>query len=293
MNYHVDGRVVPAAEATLSVDDRGARYGDRAVEPVRVHGGVAHAWAAHADRLATSLDRLSIPDPGDLRSRVDDLVASGVREARLSVSVSRGRGDGLAPPPASAPESEPTVVIRASARTPLCVERSGAPWDGPARLQTVKTRRVPDRSVPADARTGARVDAVLARAELHDADEALVTDAEGRVVGGADAAVLFVDDDAVRTPSLDGPVEPRVARSTALALARSEGLPVREGAYTPSDVRDADEALLVTVDGLRPVGAVDGVSLPGGPVCPLLVGLYDRHVAAVCHGADVPDPLDD
>jgi branched-chain amino acid aminotransferase len=286
VNHHVDGEVVPAAEATVPVDDRGFRYGDRAVEPVRVHGGRPLAWDAHADRLRTSLDRLSLPAPGDLRERVADLVAAGATEALLSVSVTRGTGAGLTP----ADDPEPRVVIRATARGRAGVAGS-PPWDGPARLQTVKTRRVPDRSVPADARTGSRVDAVLARAELHAADEALVLDAGGRVVGGADAALLFVADDAVHTPSLDGPVEPRVARSLALALARAEGLPVREGSYVPDDVRDADEALLATADGLRSVAAVDGIDLPGGPVAPLLAGLYDRHVEATCHDGDVADPL--
>lgn len=287
MNYHVDGRVVPAAEATVPVDDRGFRYGDRAVEPVRVHGGTPLAWDTHADRIATSCDRLSIPCPDDLRARVDDLIASGVEEALLSVSVTRGTGSDLGP------DDDPDlrVVIRATSR-----ERAGVagspPWDAAATLQTVKARRISGRSIPADARTGARVDAVLARAELHDADEALVLDDAGHVVGGADAAVLFVDGDALHTPSLDGPVEPRVARSLVLTLAESEGVPVVEGSYTPADVRDATEAVLATADGLRPVATVDGIDLPGGPVTPLLSALYDRHVEARCHGGDA-DPLAD
>jgi branched-chain amino acid aminotransferase len=287
VNYHVDGRVVPAAEATVPVDDRGFRYGDRAVEPVRVHGGRPFAWAAHEARLETSCDRLSIPFPDDLRARVDDLLATGVEEAMLSASVTRGTGPGLGPDD----DPDPRVVIRATGR-----ERAGIagspPWDAAATLQTVKTRRISGRSIPADARTGARVDAVLARAELHDADEALVLDDEDVVVGGADAAVLFVDDEALHTPSLDGPVEPRVARSLALDLAESEGIPVVEGSYTPADVRDATEAVLATADGLRPVATVDGIDLPGGPVAPLLSALYDRHVEARCHGGDA-DPLAD
>lgn len=286
MNYHVDGRVVPAAEATVPVDDRGFRYGDRAVEPVRVHGGAPLAWDAHADRIATSCDRLSIPCPDDLRARVDDLVASGVGEALLSVSVTRGSGPGLTPA-----DADPRVVIRTAGR-----ERAGVagspPWDAAATLQTVKARRVPDRSVPANARTGARVDAVLARAELHDADEALILDDEGDVSGGADATLLFVDDEALHTPSLDGPVEPRVARSLTLALAESEGVPAVEGSYAPADVRDATEAVLATADGIRPVATVDGIDLPGGPVAPLLSALYDRHVEARCHGGET-DPLAD
>lgn len=287
MNYHVDGRVVPRSEATVPVDDRGFRYGDRAVEPVRVHGGDPFAWGAHANRLETSCDRLSIPCPDDLRERVDELVASGVEESLLAVSVSRGAGPGLTP----AADPDPRVVIRATERRRAGVAGS-PPWEAAAVLQTVKPRRVPERSVPADARTGARVDAVLARAALHDADEALVLDDEGGVVGGADAAVLFVDDEALHTPGLDGPVEPRVARSLALDLAASEGIPVKEGSYAPADVRDATEAVLATADGLCPVATVDGIDLPGGPVAPLLSGLYDRLVEARCHGGDA-DPLAD
>ena len=48
--YHVNGELTPASEATVSVDDRGFRYGDAAFETCRAYGGrvfllVLYAWS--------------------------------------------------------------------------------------------------------------------------------------------------------------------------------------------------------------------------------------------------------
>ena len=52
LRYHVDGELVPASEATVSVEDRGFAYGDAAFETMRAYGGEVFRWEAHANRLA-------------------------------------------------------------------------------------------------------------------------------------------------------------------------------------------------------------------------------------------------
>lgn len=95
-------------------------------------------------------------------------------------------------------------------------------WDGPATVQTVKTRRIPDRSLPARAKTHNYLNGILARVELRvtGADEALMLDADGYVTEGATSNLFFVDDNALCTPSLDGPVLPGITRRVVLDLAR-------------------------------------------------------------------------
>jgi len=39
LRYHVDGEIVPASQATVSVEDRGFAYGDAAFETLRAYGG--------------------------------------------------------------------------------------------------------------------------------------------------------------------------------------------------------------------------------------------------------------
>ncbi|MFB9825360.1 aminotransferase class IV [Halobaculum roseum] len=296
--YHVDGDLVPATEASVSVTDRGFQYGDAAFETVRAYGGTLWRWDAHVERLFGSLDALGMPadEMGlsalDLQARVrGTLRANDLADAYVRLSVTRGETAGFAPPAAG--ETDPTVVVLVK---PL--PRGGSPdaggesvWDGPATLQTVKTRRVSDRAIPSDAKTHNYLNNVLARVETRvtGADEAVMLDDDGRVAECATANLFFVDDDAIRTPSLDGPVLPGVTRAEVLDIAREEGFPIEEGAYTPDDVRGADEAFIASsIREIRPVGTYDGVEIGGGPVTTLLSRLYDERVEAECY-ADGPD----
>jgi branched-chain amino acid aminotransferase len=284
MIYHVDGELVPADDATVDVRDRGFRHGDAAFEPVRAYGGTLFSWDRHTERLRTTCDRIGIDhglSDADLRDRVAaTLDANDLEDAVVRLSVTRGVDDGALTPPA---DPDPTVVV-----TVRPCPRGGVdgtpPWDGPATLQTVKTRRVSTRAIPAAGRTHSRLDGVLARRERHGTDEALVRDGDGHVVGGAACNVFFVDDDALHTPGIDGPVVAGVPRSVVLDAATDEGIPVHEGTYRPSDVRGAEEAFLTGLtQEVRPVGAVDGVEVGGGPVTRLLAGRYDRTVERSCY----------
>lgn len=290
--YHVDGELVPAVEATVSVHDRGFLYGDAAFETLRVYGGELFEWEAHARRLAETCDVLGLDhglSDGVLRDRVDEtLAANDYAEAAVRLSVTRGVGSGpLASGigPGTGTTEGSTVVVLVD-ELPRGGRESDPVWDGPATLQTVKTRRVPDRAVPARTKTHSYLNSVLARRELRvtDADEALVLDADGDVTGGAASTVFFVDDDALCTPSLDGPVYPGVSREVVVDLAHDEGIPVREGQFTPDDVRGAAEVFVANTPWeLRPVAAVDGIDCGGGPVTTLLSRLFDVRVERACY----------
>jgi branched-chain amino acid aminotransferase len=285
--YHVDGALVPADEATVSVRDRGFMYGDAAFETLRAYGGEVFAWEAHAARLAETCDVLQLDhglSDADLRRRIDEtLAANGFDEAYVRLSVTRGVQPGKLTPD---PDVDPTVVVVVS-ELPRGGRGSEPVWDGPAEIQTVKTRRVPDRAIPARAKTHNYLNGILARLELRvtGADEALVLDSDGHVAEGATSNVFFVDDDALCTPSLDGPVLPGITRDVVVDLAHDEGIPVREGQYTPDDVRSAAEVFVTnTTWEIRPVATVDGIDCGGGPVTTLLSRLFDERVERECYG---------
>ena len=292
--FHVDGRLVPAEAATVSVRDRGFRFGDAAVETLRARDGTPFEWEAHVDRLRASCDVLDL-DPvvtdATLRDRVEATLSANDHDADdavVGITITRG-----ADPPGAAADltpptdADPTVVVSAG-------PTDGNPTD--AAVQTVKTRRVSDRAVPARASVAGDVNRVLARLELRvsDADEALMLDEAGDVVGGADAALFFVRGDALCTPGPDGPVAPGVTRSVVLELASAEGLPVREGRFGPDDVRGADEAFLANARrGVRPVASVDGIGVGNGPVTRLLAHLYEDRITAACGGESSGDGASD
>ncbi|EMA62183.1 aminotransferase class IV [Halorubrum distributum JCM 13561] len=287
LRYHVDGDLVPAPEATVSVEDRGFAYGDAAFETIRAYGGDVFRWEAHAERLADTCETLAL-DHGvadaELKRRVDEtLAANDLADAYVKLSISRGVQPGTLDPQ---PEVDPTVVVIAKP-LPRGGVGSDPVHDGPAALQTTKTRKVADRAIPAAAKTHNYLNGILARLELRvtDADEALMLDPDGNVAEGATANLFFVDGTALKTPSLDGPILPGVTRRTVIEVAESEGIPVEEGTYAPDAVREADEVFLTNSTWeIRPVTTVDGIAVDGdgegvaGPLTTLLSRLFDRRI---------------
>jgi len=280
MQYHVNGRLVPAAEATVRVDDRGFRYGDAGFETCRAYGGTVFEWDAHRDRLVDTCETLGMDGavPTNLRKRVAaTLDANDLDDAYVRASVTRGVQTGKLTPD---PEVEPTVVVVVKPLPRGGVD--GRPvWDGPASVRTVDRRRIPEASMPAAAKTHNYLDGVLARLELRgtDADEALVRDVDGFVAEGATSNVFFVSDGVLRTPSLDGPILPGVTRRAVLDLAADVDVPVETGRYGVDAVREADEAFLTnTTWEVRPVATVDGRTVGGGPVTDRLAAAFDRRI---------------
>jgi len=287
LRYHVDGEVVPASEATVSVEDRGFAYGDAAFETLRAYGGEIFRWEDHAARLADTCETLGL-DHGlaasDLKGRIDEtLAANDLADAYVKCSITRGVQPGTLDPQ---PEVEPTVVVIAKPLPRGGVD-SEPVHDGPAALQTTKTRKPASRALPADAKTHNYLNGILARLELRvtGADEALMLDPEGNVAEGATSNLFFADGAALKTPSLDGPILPGITRRTVIEIAEEEGIPVEEGTYAPDAVREADEVFLTNSTwGIRPVRRVDGLAVGGdgegaeGSLTALLSRLFDRYV---------------
>jgi len=289
MEYHLNGDLVLRSEATVSVDDRGFRYGDAAFETCRAYGGEVFAWDRHLRRLRGTCEMLGMPEvvPDDLALRVaETLDANDLRDAYVRISISRGAQPGKLTP---APDVDPTVVVYA--RPLPRGGTDGAPvWDDAAVVQSVATRRIPDGAVPADAKTHNYLDGVLARLELrraenegYEPDEALMCDADGHVAEGATSNLFFVDDGVVKTPA-EGSILPGITRETVMQLAADEGFPVETGRYGLEDVRGADEAFLTnTTWEVRPIDELDRIDVGGGPMTDLLARLYDRRVEARCY----------
>jgi branched-chain amino acid aminotransferase len=287
--YHVDGKLVPAGEATVDVRDRGFLYGDAAFETVRVYGGDIFEWEAHADRIARTCRTLgfeeAMPPRDDLRDRVlETAAANDLTDAYARLSITRGVQPGKLTP---APRVDPTIVVIV-ADLPRGGTEGDSVWEKPATLRTVQQRRPPDAALPAGAKTHNYLTGVLARLELQnadaDADEAILRDTDGHVTEGATSNLCFVDSGTLKTPSSSLPLLPGVTRSVVLGLAREEGFPVETGRYGVSDLRAADEVFATnTTWEVRPVMDVDGATLEVGPMTRLLARLFDERVERECY----------
>jgi branched-chain amino acid aminotransferase len=284
MQYHLDGELVERSEATVSVDDRGFRYGDAAFETCRVYGGSVFLWERHLDRLEGTCETLGMASavPENLHGRIDEtLAANGLSEAYVRVSISRGVQPGKLTPEETV---DPTVVIYVK---PLARGGIGGDpvWADPATVRTVETRRIPDAALPADAKTHNYLNGILARIELreHAADESLMCDLDGYVAEGATSNLFFVDHGTLKTPEL-GSVLPGITREVVIEAAERIDVPLETGRYTVEEVCEASEAFLTnTTWEIRPIARLDENAIGGGPVTTRLQQAYDELVERRCY----------
>ena len=235
----LDGRLVPAARATVSVYDRGFLYGDAVFETVRAYGGRLFLWPLHARRLAASLRTFGISPPRvDLpHAALSVLAARGLAEAAVRVTVSRGTGEGLVAPHGL----QPTVVVTAR--------------EIPSELPEQRRRGVAvvvlpfgrgHGSVTDGHKTNAYLPAVLGktRAAARGAFEGLYVERDGTVSEGTTSNVFAVRDGRLLTPPLDAGCLPGVTRQTVLRLAQQAGLECVSTAIAATELLEMDELFL-------------------------------------------------
>lgn len=122
------------------------------------------------------------------------------------------------------------------------------------------------------------------RAVAAGADDVVLLDRDGDVAEAPIANAFAVVSGVLWTPPL-GRVLPGITRDTVLAIARAEGVPVKEERLPPEAFAAADEAFLTgTSLPIAAVGSVNGRALRGAPGP--LTSLLDERVAAARRGAD-------
>lgn len=256
MTVWLNGRLTNAAAARLPVFDRGFLFGDGVYESLRAYGGVPFRLAAHLDRLAKSAGRLGFRPPARpalTRAVRAVLDANRLREARIRLTVTRGTGVQAGP----TGRERPTALVFA---VPYAPPPPAAYRDGVTAF-VARTVRDDPRSVHPAAKSTPVLNNLRAAAEAKraGADQAILLNRHGRVAEAAWGNVGWVRRGVVCTPALSEGILAGVTRAIVLELARRTGFPVREGAFTPGALRDADEAFVTasTIE-LLPLAALRG-----------------------------------
>jgi len=274
----IDGRIVPAAEATISVFDRGFLYGDSVFEAFRTYGRVPFALDAHLERLARSAARTLIELPVSLavlRSETEALLAAaGHRESVVRMMVSRGSAQtfGLDPSLARGPRRV-TFAIE-------LVELPDELYERGATAITYQTQRIADATNAAGAKLGNYLVSVLAmrEAKAKGAEEALVMNGAGEVGEGCTSNVFLLESGVLVTPPESMGILLGITREHVLDLAKQAGIPVEERPFLAADLARAGEAFITSsIREIVPIigvdGAVIGTGKPG-PVTRQLIAAF-------------------
>lgn len=264
MQVYVNGRFVPAEEASVSVFDHGFLYGDGIFEGLRVYEGNIFRLRQHVQRLYQSAQciLLTIPlAPEAMDAAIIDTVRRrGLPNQYVRVVVSRGAGDlGLDPRHCR----QPSVIIIADtiALYPDHVYTQGL------ELVTAATRRTPAWALDPRIKSLNYLNNILAKLEAQQAGaiEAVMLNAEGYVAECTAENIFVVRQGQVLTPSTAAGALPGVTRDSVLEIAHELGRATAEGFLTRYDLYTADECFMTgTGAEIVPVVRLDGRQIGAG-----------------------------
>ncbi|MEM1022446.1 MAG: aminotransferase class IV [Myxococcota bacterium] len=241
VRVRIDGVSVAPEEAQISIFDRGFLYGQAAFETLRTYEGIPFEAETHIRRLQESARRAGIQPPENVQAIVRELTElhaeTDRRESVLRVSVTAGQG----------PISLRPVGLSQARRIVWAYpipEKPNHWWSQGARAIL---DRGPRRAEPA-AKTHAYLPALLSvhRAEMKEAEEALLVDALDQIHEGASSNIFIVTGGVVWTPPLQAGILPGITRDVVMRALRDDGLPVRERPIRVRQLLAADEVFITS-----------------------------------------------
>jgi branched-chain amino acid aminotransferase len=251
----VDGRLVDADRATVSVFDHGLTVGDGVFETLKALDGRPFAARRHLERLRRSADGLGLRVPFDddaLRAAMADVLASqGAARARVRVTVTGG----VAPLGSERGEGEATVVVAAG----LLTDRE------PATAACVAPWPRNERGAMAGIKTTSYAENVRAldHAKARGCTEAIFPTTTDLLSEGTGSNVFIAVDGGLLTPPLSSGCLAGVTRALVLEATDAVEADIPMAAF-----HEADEIFLTSTGrDVQPVHRVDGRSYPtDGPV---------------------------
>ncbi|MBA3459762.1 MAG: aminotransferase class IV [Deltaproteobacteria bacterium] len=272
----IDGVLVDAEHATISVLDRGLLYGDGLFEVLRTWGGVAVDLGAHLDRLFASATALALRtiERTTLAAAVERTVAAaGEGEHRIRIVVTRGPG-ALGATTHTLGPGRAIVIVEPLGELPDRISAAIVDWPLPLRAGPMH-------------KTLAYLDHIIARdlARAAGADEAIRLDVEGQAVEGSTSTLYAVSGDTILTAPTTAGILPGIVRGRVIAISERLGIVVREAAIAIEELRAADEIFVSSsLRGVVPVTRLDGAPVAAGPVTArIAAGLRDEMFALGRH----------
>jgi D-alanine transaminase len=280
MIVYLNGHFLPAAEARISVDDRGFLFADGVYEVIRVYDGRPFLADLHYHRLREGLAAVRIATAAidEIRSSVDRLLElNDLRggESTIYIQITRG----AAPRRHSFPDAGVPATMLVAAKP--FRQHPAAYWD-----DGVAAISLPDtRWSRCDIKSIALLPNVLANQQAKEAGsfEALFI-RDGVLIEGSHSNLAGVIDDTVITYPVCNYILPGITRRFVLDLAGDLGIPVREGPILVDDLARVQELFLTgTTTEVMPITRLDGKPIGDGrpgPVARRLQQAYRDRIDA-------------
>ena len=280
---YLNGRIVPRAQAVVSVYDSGFMLGDGIWEGLRLYDGTWAFLSDHFDRLFEAAKAIDL-DIGMTREQLVSALletqsANGMTtDAHARLMITRGPKTRPFQHP-SLSQSGPTIAI--------IMEHSRPNMPRPIRLATVPHMRGLPMTQDPKLNSHSKLNCILAciAAEKAGADEGLMLDING-FVNTTNACNFFIVRKGEVWTSTGDYCMNGITRQKVINLCRANDIPCFERNYSLVDTYGADEAFLTGTFGAQtPVAMIDGRQIGDGemgPVTKKLRELYKALIAKEC-----------
>ncbi|WP_054025841.1 aminodeoxychorismate lyase [Bacillus sp. FJAT-28004] len=245
MKVALNGSVMDASEAVISVYDHGFLYGIGLFETFRTYEGKPYLLDRHMNRLYSGCNQLGIRYQDNM-NQVADLVnelleANGLKDGYVRLTVSAGEAELGLP---TGDYERPNVLTLVKALPPVNDEVHMRARE----LRLLQTRR---NTPEGDVRFKSLhyMNNIIAKRELlassaSSSAEGLMLSQEGWLAEGIVSNLFFAKDNVVYTPELATGILPGITRERVLELAGSAGYEAEEGLYSFEKLQEADEIWL-------------------------------------------------
>jgi D-alanine transaminase len=261
---YLNGRFLPAAQATVSVMDRGFLFGDGVYEVIPVFGGRCFRLDEHLDRLDYSLRETRISQPltraawQQLFERLIETHGGGDQAIYLQVtrgvaSVREHRFPETITPTVFAMSRRLAMVAAELPEAAACITLDDIRWE---RCDIKTTSLLANVLMTQQALEAGAREAILLRA--------------GRVWEGASSNVFAVLDGVLHTAPKGRRILGGITRDLIIELVRQHGLDCREEAPQAAALAAASELWISSsTRELVPVTRLDGRAVGDGNIGPV------------------------
>jgi len=280
MDIYLNGEMIPAEKATVSLSDAGFTHAVGLFETMACVNGIVFRLIPHLQRLAQSAVELGLVrylDHEPLAVAVKQtLKHNKIVDARLRLTLTAGDLNLLKPADSNSGGPQPTLAIVPSEPTQ---------YDPTYFEQGIQVLVAPPALSPFDPMAGHKTLnywsrlRTLRQAASVGAGEAIWLMATNHIACGAISNVFLVKDGKLLTPiargeevegGLPAPVLPGITRAAVLECAELAGIEAKRQMLTIEDLLEADEVFLTNSSwNLLPVRQVEKSDIGDGAVGPI------------------------
>jgi branched-chain amino acid aminotransferase len=276
---NINGEIIPASDAKISIFDRGFLYGDSIYEVT--YGEDYHLlhFDEHIRRLKRSADligmNLFISEQEIIENTLNTLRSSHLKDCYVRIIITRGETE-MSLDPNTSTKNNLIIIVKPKPIYPASLYQHGI------KLAIVSVLRNDRKATNPSAKSGNYLNNVMAMAEAREKgfEDAIMINQNGNITEGTTFNVWMIRNGIIQTaPATSGLLE-GITRQIILDLCEEQRLPCKIENFTPEDILKADEAFITSsTRGIIPVAQInDKLYSPKRPIIQNLTQYFQAKI---------------